>query len=111
MHNMPDYGFYKDVYLGTSVSEVAFPELIARAKEWLEKIERCCRVVPYGPDSRKMALCSIAETLLVWYKKQNFTQATVGGVTVRYEKNDLPLQRQLVQNIAGYLEIYRGVPV
>lgn len=106
---MPDYQFYKETYLGYLITEEDLPRLLRRAVEWLEKIERCCRVVPYGPDSRNMALCSIAETLAAWYKKRDVEQASVGEVTVRYQKNDIPLQRQLLQNASGYLEIYRGL--
>lgn len=106
---MPDYGFYKDVYQGTSVPENAFDGLMARAKDYMQKLERCCRVVPYGPDSRNMAMCAVAEKLHAWYKKRDFSQTTIGGVTVRYEKSDTSLQRQLLQTVAGYLEVYRGV--
>ena len=106
---MVTYQFYKDVYLGDLIREENFPQMLRRAEEWLEKIERCCRVVPYGPSSRNMALCSVAETMAAWYKKRDVEQASVGEVTVRYQKNDIPLQRQLLQNASGYLEIYRGV--
>ena len=106
---MVTYQFYKDVYLGDLIREENFPQMLRRAEEWLGKIERCCRVVPYGPDSRKMALCAIAETMAAWCKKRDIEAASVGEVTVRYQKNDIPLQRQLLQNVSGYLEISRGL--
>lgn len=106
---MVTYEFYENEYLGYLISEADFPRMLRRAEQWLEKIERCCRVVPYGPGSRNMALCAIAETMAAWYKKKDVEQASVGEVTVRYQKNDIPLQRQLLQNVSGYLEIYRGV--
>ena len=109
MHNMPNYGFYTDVYAGTSINQAAFSELIRRAAQWLEGLERCCRVVPYGPESRKMALCAVAETLYSWRKRAFVEQSTVGNVSVRYEKSQVPLQRLLLQSVAGYLEVYRGV--
>jgi hypothetical protein len=106
---MVTYEFYEKEYLGYLINQGDFPRMLRRAEQWLEKIERCCRVVPYGPDSRDMALCAIAETMAAWYKKKDVEQASVGEVTVRYQKNDIPLQRQLLQNVSGYLEIYRGV--
>lgn len=109
MDDMPDYEFYQTAYEGSLLSESQFPALRADALRWLEKIERCCRVTPYGPDSRKMAICAIAETLAVWNRKHEYLEASVGGVRVRYQQSDLPLQRQLLQNASGYLEIYRGV--
>lgn len=109
MHKMPDYGFYKDVYLGTSVPQNAFAELLARATQWLGQLERCCRVEPYGTDSRKMALCAAAETLYTYRQRLGIAQTSVGGVSVSYEKNADSVQRQLLRAVSGYLEIYRGV--
>ena len=109
MHNMPDYSFYRNVYEGDGLEEARFRALAQRGNAWLEKLERCCRVTPYGPESRKMAVCAIAETLAVWERKHEFLETSIGGVRLRYQQNDLPLQRQILQNVAGYLEIYRGV--
>ena len=109
VHKMPDYEFYLQDYEGGLISESAFAGFRATAARWLEKLERCCRVTPYGPDSRKMAICAIAETLAVWERKHQYAEASVGGVRMRYRENDVPLQRQMLQNAAGYLEIYRGI--
>ena len=109
VHNMPDYQFYLTDYEGGMIRESEFSDLRATAARWLQKLERCCRVTPYGPDSRKMAICAIAETLAVWNRKHEYLETSVGGVRVRYQQSDVPLQRQLLQNASGYLEIYRGV--
>ena len=109
MHDMPDYSFYQEVYEGTLLSEPRFRTLSLRGKEWLEKLERCCRVIPYGTDSRKMAICALAETMAVWEQKHSCLEESIGAVRVRYQQNDAPLQRQLLQNVSGYMEIYRGV--
>lgn len=105
---MISYDFYKNVYLGTAISEVAFPHAIARGEEWVAKLERTCQVEPYGPDSRAMAVCSVAETMEYHRKHQQIVQASIGGVTVRYE-DDRKLQRQLWRNVAVFLDIKRGV--
>ncbi len=91
------------------LGESEFSGFRAEAARWLQKLERCCRVTPYGPDSRKMAICSVAETLAVWERKHSYLETSIGGVRVRYQENDIPLQRQMLQNASGYLEIYRGV--
>ena len=106
---MPEYAFYREIYEGSQLSEPRFRELALRGNEWLEKLERCCRVTPYGAESRKMAICAVAETLAAWEQRQQYSDATIGSVRVRYQKSDLPLQRQLLQNVSGYMEIYRGV--
>jgi len=106
---MPDYEFYRTDYEGSMIPEGEFSPLRAAAVRWLEKLERCCRVTPYGPDSRKMAICSVAEALAKWERKHQYLETSVGGVRVRYQQNDIPLQQQLLQNASGYLEIYRGV--
>lgn len=109
MLNMPDYGFYRDVFLGTAIPQTAFPGLVARAAGWLRQLENSCRVVAYGEESRKLALCAAAETLYFHGGKQGVAQTSVGGVTVRYEQGGVPLQRLLLDAVSGYLEVYRGV--
>ena len=106
---MPDYSFYRDIYLGSTLPENRFPELILRAQEWLNKLERNCRVVPYGADSRQMALCAVAEALSDWRKTQGIAQATLGSVNLRYEHSDITLQRRLLQSAAGYMDSHRGI--
>ena len=106
---MPDYTFYQTEYQGSMLPEAEFSALRVPADRWLQKLERSCRVNPYGPDSRKMAVCAIAETLGNWERKHQYLETSIGGVRVRYQQSDLPLQRQLLQNASGYLEIYRGV--
>ena len=106
---MPDYRYYLEDYAGSSISEGQFPELMARARDWLENLERYCTVKPYGPDSRKLALCAVAEALQAWRRVQNCQQLSIGGVSVRYEPGSLSMQRKLLQAAAGYLEICRGV--
>lgn len=105
---MVSYDFYQNVYLGSMLSETAFPGAIARAADWLAAVERRCTVRPYGPDSRAMALCAVAETMEAYRKRRQVAQATLGGVSVRYESEG-KAQRQLLQNAMVYLDICRGV--
>ena len=106
---MPDYQFYQEVFCGWRIPQSKFRSCMARAKAWLEGLERCCTVVAYGPESRKLALCAIGETLYSWARAGQYEQVSVGGVSVRYEKDRTSLQRQLVQSACDYLEVYRGV--
>ena len=109
MHNMPDYQFYQDVFCGSRIPQNKFRGAMVRASAWLESLERRCTVIPYGPESRKMALCAVAETLYGWAKAGEYSAVSVGGVSVRYEKDKSALQRQLLGDVQGYLAIYRGV--
>lgn len=106
---MVTYEFYKDVYLGCVLSETAFPRAVARAEEWITRLERTCRVEPVGEDSRAMAICSVAETMEAYKNRMGVAQTSVGGVSVRYEEGDRKLQRQLLQNAGVFLDIRRGV--
>lgn len=108
MHNMPDYGFYTDVYAGTMLKPGTFSQMLRQAVRWLEMLEQRCRVVAYGPESRKMALCAAAEELYRYRTTERIAQSAIGSVSIRYEKSE-PLSRRLLQSVAGYLEIYRGV--
>ena len=109
MHNMPDYIFYREIFLGTAIPESAYAGMLARAAGWLRQLEGSCRVTAYGEESRKFALCAAAETLYFHGGKQGIAQTSVGGVTVRYEQGGIPLQRLLLDAVSGYLEVYRGV--
>ena len=105
---MVTYDFYRDIYLGSALSEEAFPQAAARAEAWIQKLERTCQVEAVGQDSRELAVCAVAETLSRSARQQNVAQTTVGGVSVRYEGNQ-KLQRQLLQNASVFLDIRRGV--
>jgi hypothetical protein len=106
---MPDYDFYRQEYAGSVIPENAFREHLSRGAEWLQWLEGCCSVVSYGPLSRKMALCALAETFYNYRKRRFCQQVQAGSLSVRYERDTVPLQRQLLQSVGGYLEVYRGV--
>ena len=110
---MADYGFYTDVYLGSTIPEKQFPELALRAKEELERLQRSYRVSIPGEDSLAMAICAMAESLHAAAKRRGgITAASAGQVSVRYESADNTqrnLQRELYRKAAIYLDISRGV--
>ena len=105
MHKMPDFTFYRDVFLGSCIDEKRFPQLAARAAERLEQMKRLYRVEG-GEQAQAMAICAMAECLFAG-KKPGVQAATVGGVSVRYDDSrteDLRLYRAA----QVYLEVYRG---
>ena len=105
---MVTYDFYKNVYMGSALSESAFAEAAARAEDYPCMLERTCRIVPYGADSRSMAVCGMAETWAVRQKRQQVKSASVGGVSVSYE-SQVPCQRAMLHSAKVYLDICRGV--
>ena len=105
---MAGYEFYKTVYGGNRVSQQEFPEVIARAEEWLGKLERQFRVTPCVPDGRERALCAVAEIMADG--SRNLTETTVGDVRVKYfREEEQLLYRRLYNRISCFLEIKRGV--
>lgn len=107
---MITYEFYKDTYLGTQLSESRFPQAIARAEQWLQKLERTCRVSACGPNSRAMAVCALAEAMDTFSKRQQVSRASIGGVTVEYADDSEKRQNgQLLQTAKVFLDVYRGV--
>lgn len=107
---MVSYDFYQNTYLGSALSAVAFRHAAARAEDWIAKVERSCYVKPYGPDSRAMAVCAVAETMEVFRNRQMIKSQSIGGVSVSYDTgSDGKLQHQLLQKAGVYLDIYRGV--
>ena len=103
---MIDYGFYVNTYLGSAIPEKAFSGVARRAQEALSGIKRRYSVqIPDG-ISEKMALCAMAEALHKCAGRNGVAAATVGGVSVRYEKQP---QKLLLDAARIYLDIYRGV--
>ena len=107
---MVNYGFYKDTYLGSRIPEAAFPALAGKAMAYLRQLERV-RPMTGGEDSRAMALCAMAEVLYGYEKHPDVKSTHIGGVSVTYEKSQMPLKRALWAAAGTYLEGYRGVGV
>lgn len=107
---MVDYDFYANVYLGSAIPEPAFPAAAARAAAVLEGYERRYRVQCPGFDSRRMALCAMAEMIHNYGSHRFVESATVGSLSVRYGSGGTgELERQLYKKAGIYLDIKRGV--
>ena len=110
---MADFAFYTDIYLGNAIPEKAFCTMAQRARETLDRFCRIYRVTVPGEDSRKMAVCAMAESLYSHSKHRGgITAASVGEVSVRYEGSqaaDRMLSRELYEKASIYLDFYRGV--
>lgn len=105
---MPDFDFYANVYLGDRIQEKAFPALAQRAKMTLADYDRKYTLTG-DMDSRKLAICAMAEVLREHDRVCRHTATTVGSVTVHYPQQKEPLERQLYRAASVYLDIYRGV--
>ena len=107
---MVSYGFYTDVYLGSELGEKDFSPLAARAEEILERFMSRYNGETSGPDSRDMAVCAMAEVLRHYKKRDGLTQASIGGVSVRYSDGSTrQLMQELYRRAAIYVDFHRGV--
>ena len=105
---MVKYEFYVNQYLGSAIPEKAFSGVAAQAQQHLDRFKRIYRVDSSGEAAEGMAVCAMAETL--WSRRKEGTaSASMGGVSVRYAADKLPLNRALYQKASIYLDIYRGV--
>lgn len=109
---MVDYKFYEHVYLGNVIPEKAFPPAAAQAAAALDRLCRIYTVAPCGEETRKMAICAMAEAIYGANRRRaGVTAASVGNMSVRYESGEhavKSLQRELYQKASIYLDIYRG---
>ncbi len=105
---MADYGFYTGVYMGSAISEQAFPGLIARAEAQLQRYRRLYLVRESGEDSVRLALCAMAEAIQESDRRRGIHAQNVGGVSVTY-RDDVQEGRQVYRAVSMYLDIYRGV--
>ena len=107
---MVDYDFYINTYLGSAVDEKNFPAAAARAAAVLEGYERHCRVQCPGPDSRRLAVCAMAEVIHRYGVGRFVDSASIGSVSVKYNsRGSRDLERELMRAAGIYLDILRGV--
>lgn len=105
---MPDFGFYTDCYLGEQIPQKAFGEVMARARDMLERYRSIYTVESSGPEAEKMALCAMAEAIYTARRREGVSYASAGGVSVRYSPTGR--QDRAVYDAARiYLDIHRGV--
>lgn len=109
---MVDFDYYVNSYLGTVIPEDTFPAAAARAEETLDRFCRCYRVTG-GEESKKMAVCAMAEAVHTAARSRGgLTAASAGSVSVRYESGrsgEKELWQELYRQASVYLDIYRGV--
>lgn len=109
---MADYEFYVNCYLGSAIPQKAFPTAAAQAAAALDRICRIYTVAEHGEQTRKLAICAMAEAIYASSRrKAGVTAASVGNMSVRYENGehaDKSLQRELYRQASIYLDIYRG---
>lgn len=109
---MVDYKFYEHTYLGNAIPEKAFPPAAAQAAAALDRLCRIYTVAEHGEETKKMAICAMAEAIYAASRrKAGVTAASVGSMSVRYENGEhanKSLQRELYQKASIYLDIYRG---
>lgn len=113
-----DFGFYADVYLGTSIPSKEFSYFARRSAEQLEKYKRVYKVTASGEDSEKLAICAMADVMYTIALAQSGTlsvsSASIGSVSVSYgsaQGLDLSAKgqaREIYNAACVFLDIYRG---
>lgn len=104
MNKMPGFGFYTDCFAGRLIPESDFVSAICRAREILAGFKARYRVS--GDENREnMALCAMAEVVYATSQNPGIASASVGSVSVKYDKS----QADLYRVASRYLDIYRGV--
>ena len=84
---MPDYDFYVQDFLGEEIPREAFPRLIRRASELLERYRQMFTVTPREGFvcAEECALCAIAEAMYAFDQedsRRGLAGASVGSVTM-----------------------------
>ena len=113
------YGFYRDTFRGTAISETEWPALEARARGQLGRYKRDFQVT--GDEvAEKMAICAMAEAIDYFAAAQNgqggLRYASVGSVSLSgkgiYSQVDISAdaqERELYRCARQYLTICRAV--
>ena len=86
---MPDYDLYVQDFLGEEIPREAFPRLIRRASELLERYRQMFTVTPREGFvcAEECALCAIAEAMYAFDQedsRRGLAGASVGSVSESY---------------------------
>lgn len=88
-----DYAYYTDIYLGTAITETAFPSLARDASAFIDMLTlRRLVYLDVGdvPEAAKMAACAVAERMQATQQSgaqdidASIKSETVGGWTTAY---------------------------
>lgn len=121
---MPDYTFYREIYLGEDIPQEAFPRLLCRAGAELARMRDLYAVAPrrgLDPEqAQAMALCAIADAMYEFEQEdeaRGLASLTVGSVSETYTAppelcaTTLALRAAHYRHEAGYyLQIGRWLP-
>lgn len=113
---MADYGFYSDVYKGSSVPQEDFTRLELRAKAELTRYKRIYTVSASNETDEDMALCAMVDALYYYETAINggiITSSTIGSVSSSAQGNLIDITpkaqaKELYRCACLYLNIYRG---
>ena len=121
---MPDYTFYREIYLGEDIPETEFPRFVRRAQDELARMRDVYAVAPrpgLDPDQAEaMALCAVADAMYEFAQEdepRGLSGMTVGSVSESYTAppelcaTTLSLRAAHYRHEAGYyLQIGRWLP-
>lgn len=118
---MADYNFYRNDYMGDTISEADFHRLIKRAGDQLARYRRIYSLdAQEGSKEEGMALCAMAEALCNAESVANeggIQSASIGSVSTSYDGaaakavdvTPAGVERALFQAARLYIGIYTGV--
>ena len=114
---MADYGFYRAMYHGTSISEAEFPGVASRAEAQLSRYRRIYTVEAPTDTAEDMAICAMADAIFYFDSALSGGMATsisVGSVSCSRPQGALPdlsprgQAAELYRCAQQYLTIRRG---
>ena len=117
---MVEFNFYKETYLGSSITAEEWPTLAARAQDQLQRYKRIYTVTAPGVNAEPLAVCAMADALAYFSAAQNgmgaVTSASIGSVSVSYGNTAAAVdmtskgqEKELLRCAKIFLDIYRGV--
>lgn len=86
---MPNYTFYRDIYLGEDIPEEQFPRFAQRAAQLLAHWRSVFRVTPRPgiEDAEEHALCAVADAMYEFAQEdeaRGLSKVSVGSVSETY---------------------------
>lgn len=94
-----DYGYYKEVYLGTALDREDFTRLALRASEYIDRYTRGRAAAAVGTEQVKKACCALAEKSALIEQAEALARASLA------QSGGTPLESETV---GAYSVSYRG---
>jgi len=110
MTGYADFGYYRDVYMGSCVGEEEFAGLSARASRYVSGI--CFGDIEAESESVKLAVCAVCDVMYEKDRLGAIKSESNDGYSISYSSDENAMAKRMYEAARVYLSddvLYRGI--